>query len=113
MTFLEGCTQFTLAGGSVVLATYIGRRAPYLGAVVLVFPAKVIMTLVFLPGEDKQLLSEFLLALVPGLGAVGAFALVMRAALLRVSLPAALIVGLSAWLVVAGGFFIIGRFGAD
>lgn len=111
MTIVEAVTQFVLAGGSVVLATYIGRRAPYLGALVLVFPAKVILTLIFLPAGDKQVLSEFLLALVPGLVAVAAFALAMWAVLHRVPLPAAFFVGLAAWAAVAGGIFVIGRFG--
>ena len=111
MTFIEAVTQFILAGGSVVLATYIGRRAPYLGALILVFPVKVILTLIFLPDGDKQVLNEFLIALVPGLVAVAAFALAMRAVLQRLPLPAAFIVGLTAWAVVAGGIFVIGRFG--
>ncbi len=111
MTFIEAAIQFILAGGSVVLATYVGRRAPYLGALILLFPVKVIATLIFLPDGDKQVLSEFLLALVPGLLAVAAFALGMRAALYRMQLPAAFIVGLTAWAVVAGGIFVIGRFG--
>ncbi len=56
MTFIEAATQFILAGGSVVLATYVGRRAPYLGALILLFPVKVIATLIFLPDGDKQVL---------------------------------------------------------
>ena len=112
MTFIEVVTQFVLAGGSVVLATYVGRRTPYLGALILLFPAKVLTTLIFLPEGDTQLLSKFLIALVPGLVAVAAFALAMRAVLHRLPLPAAFFVGLTAWAVVAGGIFAIGRFGA-
>ena len=51
------------------------------------------------------------MALVPGLVAVAAFALAMRAVLYRLPLPAAFFVGLAAWVAVAGGIFVIGRFG--
>lgn len=107
MTFGEMLTQFFLAGGSVVLATYVGRRVPYLGALILLFPAKVLVTLIFLPAGDKQLLSSFLLALVPGLLAVAAFALAMRAVIHKIPLSLAYGVGLAAWAVVAACLFVI------
>ncbi len=97
MGFGEALIQFTLAGGSVVAATIVGRRVPYLGAIILLFPTKVLATLIFFPANDKALLSHFLVALIPGLLAVAAFALTARWALNRMSAFYAFGIGLIAW----------------
>ncbi len=108
MSLAEAIAQFILAGGSVVAATLIGRRFPYLGALVLLFPIKVLTTLVFLPG-DKELLSRFLIALIPGLLAVAAFSLAAKLALARMTSFQAFGVGLVAWAVVAGFLAVAAR----
>lgn len=108
MNLNEAITQFILAGGSVVAATIIGQRVPYLGALVLLFPVKVLTTLVFLP--NKEILSRFLIALLPGLLAVAAFALATRAALFRLPIFKAVGVGLAAWAVVAIALSLIRKY---
>jgi len=104
----EAIVQFILAGSSVVAATIIGRRYPYFGALVLLFPIKVLTTLVFLPG-DKEVLGRFLIALIPGLLAVAAFALATKVALDYMSSLQAFGVGLVAWAIVAGGLAVLAR----
>lgn len=109
MTFSEGIAQFFLAGSSVVAATLIGRRSPFLGALVLTFPIKVLTTLLFLPHADKEIASRFLLALVPGLLTVIAFALAARAVLHKLPILHAYGVGLLAWFVAALALAFGGR----
>ena len=107
MQFREALAQFILAGGSVVAATVIGRRVPYLGALVLLFPVKVLTTLVFLPNRD--ILGRFLIALIPGLLAVAAFALAARVALNRTTNMTAFGIGLVAWAIVAAVLAVVAR----
>lgn len=102
MSFGEAIIQFILAGTSVVLATIIGRRVPYLGALVLLFPVKVLTTLLFLPNGDKDILARFLVMLIPGLFTVAAFVLAVRAVIYKVPITQAFGVGLIAWAGVAG-----------
>ncbi len=110
MAAWESIVQFVLAGASVVVATLVGRRVPYLGALILLFPAKVLATLAFFPNGDKEIISGFLMALIPGLLAVAAFAIVARLAINSMAPWSAFGLGLIAWAVVAAGLASITDF---
>ncbi len=111
MAAWESIVQFVLAGASVVIATIVGRRVPYLGALILLFPAKVLVTLAFFPSGDKEIISEFLMALIPGLLAVAAFAIVAKIAINSMTPWSSFGLGLIAWAAVAAGLVLMPIFG--